>query len=134
MFIKQLFTKTPLSLSIVQEGNESAREENKLDYLPFGVKTLKVVVDGTYKGNLRLAPARLSSTQGEKVAHEDGDSLPQFVVSWGGGSEDFYKLDYPRKRIVYFLVQHVGHALDDRILTMRRKPLTRKELQAGIGI
>jgi hypothetical protein len=108
-----------VSLSIVREGNEAAREGRKLDYLPFGVKTLKVAVDGDYQGMLRLAPVRRSSVRGETLGHEDGDGPPQFVVSWGGGYASYYRLNYPKQRIAHFLVQHVGDALDDRVLTIQ---------------
>jgi hypothetical protein len=110
--------RIPLSLSIAREPDEKQRVGNKLDYLPFGVKTLKVQVAGDYRGKLRLAPLRRSPVVGETFAHEDQSETPQFVVSWGGGQEGYYELKYPKKRIVHFLVRHIGDALDDRLLTI----------------
>ena len=40
----------PLELAIVNEGREARREGTRLDYLPFGVKTLKVQVRGEHSG------------------------------------------------------------------------------------
>jgi len=105
-------------LAIVREGGEAARDGNKLDYLPFGVKTLKVEVRGDCRGRLRLHPRRLSTVPGEKLAHEDEGDPPQFVVSWGGGHEDHYELDHPDRRLVHFLVHHVGDSTDDHLLTI----------------
>jgi hypothetical protein len=133
MLIKELFGKTPLSLSIVREGNEAAREENKLDYLPFGAKTLKVAVEGDYRGKLRLSPKRSSPVEGEKFAHEDEGVPPQFAVSWGGGHE-VYELDYPGKRVVHFLVHHIGDALDDRLLTIQARPEDSDEVIASLPV
>ena len=45
-----------LKLAISRESGEAERGENRFDYLPFGVKTLKVEVEGDYKGTLRLRP------------------------------------------------------------------------------
>jgi hypothetical protein len=134
MVFKQLFGKSPLSLSIVPEGSEAAREDNKFDYLPFGVKTLKVAVAGDYRGKLHLSPARLSPVAGEKFAHEDGDGPPQFVVSWGGGHEDYYELDYPKRRMVHFLVHHVGQAFDDRPLTIQIRPEGSHDILAQLTV
>lgn len=133
---RQLFTKTPLTLSIARQGNEVEREGNKLDYLPFGVKTLKVVVEGDYKGELRLSPKRPSPVDGEKFAHEDEGTPPQFVVSWGGGYEDYYLLDYPKKRFVYFLVHHIGTSdtLGDRLLTIEARPEGSDEVIASLPV
>ncbi len=108
-----------LELSIVQESNEEKRAGNKLDYLPFGVKTLKIKVSGDYEGKLRLAPKRFALLEGEKLGHEDDGMPPQFVVFWGGGYEDYYLLDYPEKRTVHFFVRHIGDGLDDYPLTIQ---------------
>jgi hypothetical protein len=105
-------------LIVARESDEAERGGNELDYLPFGVKTLKVEVKGDYKGKLRLHPRRMSSVPGEKLAHEDGGEPPQFVVSCGGGHEDYYELDYPQKRLVHFLVHHVGEGVSDHLLTI----------------
>ena len=105
-------------LAITKAPGEAERSGNRLDYLPFGVKTLKVEARGDHKGTLRLRPRRLSSVPGEKLAHEDEGNPPQFVVSWGGGHEDHYELDYPKKRLVHFLVHHVGDSVGDHLLTI----------------
>jgi hypothetical protein len=102
-------------LAISRDGDEPERSENKLDYLPFGVKTLKVEVNEDYKGKLHLRPRRLSSVPGEKSAHEDEGDPPRFVVSWGGGHEEYYELDCPKKRFAHFLVHHVGKSADDQV-------------------
>ncbi len=107
-----------LKLAISKDNSEAERGENRLDYLPFGVKTLKVKVEGDYKGTLRLRPRRLSAIPGEKFAHEDEGNPPQFLVSWGGGHEDYYKLDYPNKRLVHYLLHHVGDSASDHQLTI----------------
>ena len=44
---------------LVDEDDELPSEDHKLDYLPFGVRTLKLKVEGDCKGKLRLRPARL---------------------------------------------------------------------------
>jgi hypothetical protein len=133
--LSQFFQKTPLTLSIARESDEAEREGNKLDYLPFGVKTLKVVVEGDYKGKLRLHPKRLSPVDGEKFAHEDDEGTPpQFVVSWGGGHEDYYELDYPKKRFVHFLVHHVGDSLGDHLLTIEAEDETDQVLTLPVTL
>jgi len=106
------------ALTIARESDEAERGGNQLDYLPCGVRTLKVEVTGDHKGKLRLRPKRLSRVPGEKLAHEDDGDPPQFVVSWGGGHEDYYELDYPKKRLVHFLVHHVGEGVGDHRLTI----------------
>ena len=108
----------PLELAVVNAGREARREGTRLDYLPFGVKTLKVQVQGEYTGKLRLHPVRLSAVPGEKLAHEDEGDPPQFVVSWGGGYEDYYELDYPQQRLAHFLVRHAGDGTGDHPLTI----------------
>jgi hypothetical protein len=108
----------PYELALASESGEARRERNRLDYLPFGVKTVKVEVQGEYAGKLRLRPRRLSTVPGEKLAHEDEGDPPQFVVSWGGGYEDWYELDYPQRRLAYFLVHHVGDSTGDHPLTI----------------
>lgn len=108
-------------LAIGRESGEAERGENELDYLPFGVKTLKVEVEGDYRGRLRLRPRRLSTVPGEKLAHEDEGDPPQFVVSWGGGHEDCYELDYPDRRLAHFLVHHVGDDVGDHLLTIEAR-------------
>jgi hypothetical protein len=105
-------------LAISNEGNEVERGGNRLDYLPFGVKTLKVEVRGDHRGKLRLRPMRFSSVPGEKLAHEDEGHPPQFVVSWGGGHEDHYELAYPQAHVAHFLVRHVGDSTGDHPLTI----------------
>jgi hypothetical protein len=105
-------------LAITSGSGEAERSRNRLDYLPFGVKTLKVEVRGETSGKLRLHPRRMSAVPGEKFAHEDEGAPPQFVVSWGGGHEDHYELDYPDKRFVHFLVHHVGDSTEDHLLTI----------------
>jgi hypothetical protein len=105
-------------LTIVRQGGEAPRDGNELDYLPFGVKALKVEVKGDCRGRPRLHPRRLSVVPGEKLAHEDEGDPPQFVVSWGGGHEDHYELDYPHRRLVHFLVHHVGDSTGDHLLTI----------------
>jgi hypothetical protein len=120
--LRQFFTRTPFKLSIARQESEAARDGDKLDYLPFGVKTLKVLAEGDYRGKVRVSPQRHSAVDGETLAHEDGDGSPQFVVSWGGGHEEHYELDYPKKRIVHFLVRHVGDAVDDLPLTIVARP------------
>lgn len=108
----------PFELTIADESREARREGNRLDYLPFGVKTVKVEVKGEYTGKLRLHPRRRSAIPGEKFAHEDEGDPPQFVVSWGGGYEDCYELDYPRRRLMHLLVRHVGDGAGDHLLTI----------------
>ncbi len=108
----------PFELAIANESGEARREGDRLDYLPFGVKTVKVEVRGEHAGKLRLHPRRLSAVPGEMLAHEDEGDPPQFVVSWGGGYEDYYELDYPRRRLAHFLVRHVGHGTGDHALTI----------------
>jgi len=119
-------------LTIARESGEAERDGNKLDYLPFGVKTLKVEVEGAYKGKLRLRPRRLSAVPGEKLAHEDEGEPPQFIVSWGGGHEDHCELDYPNKRLAYFLVHHVGDSEGDHLLTIEATDETGR--QAGLAV
>jgi hypothetical protein len=108
----------PLKLVMARESDQAERDENRLDYLPFGVKTLKLELDGEYRGKLRLRPRRFSDVPGEKLGHEDEGNPPQFVISWGGGHEDYYELDYPSKRLAYFLVHHVGDEAGDYPLTI----------------
>jgi hypothetical protein len=108
----------PFDLKIANESREAGREGNRLDYLPFGVKTLKVKVEGEHKGRLRIHPRRPSAVPGEKFAHEDEGNPPQFVISWGGGHEDHYDLDYPERSLVHFLVHHVGDGNGDHLLTV----------------
>jgi hypothetical protein len=105
-------------LAITNERHEAERGGNRLDYLPFGVKTLKVEVKGEYRGKLRLHPRRLSAVPGEKLAHEDEGQPPQFVISWGGGHEDYCELDHPNRHIAHFLVHHVGDSTNDHLLTI----------------
>ena len=108
----------PFRVILVDEDDELPREGHKLDYLPFGVRTLKLKVEGDSQGKLRLRPARLSSVPGKAFGHEDEGVPPQFVVSWGGGYEDHCELDYPRKSVVHFLVHHVGDGTGDHLLTV----------------
>lgn len=107
-----------VELTIANESCEAGRERNRLDYLPFGVKTLKVKVEGGHKGRLRIHPKRPSPVPGEKFAHEDQGDPPQFVVSWGGGHEDYYDLEYPGRSLVHLLVRHVGDGDGDHLLTV----------------
>ncbi len=106
------------SLSLAGVAGEVPREGHELDYLPFGVCTLKVRVEGDRPGKLHLAPRRLSAVPGETFGHEDKGTPPQFIVSWGGGFEDHCELDYPSKHMVHFLVHHVGQDLGDHRLTI----------------
>jgi hypothetical protein len=108
----------PFELAIASDGGEARRKGSRLDYAPYGVKTLKVEVQGESAGKVRLHPRRLSSVPGEKLAHEDEGDPPQFAVSWGGGHEDHYELDYPQNRLVHFLVHHVGDSSEDNLLTI----------------
>ena len=121
-------------LAIARESGEAERGGNELDYLPFGVKTLKVEVKGDYKGKLRLCPRRLSAVPGEKLAHEDKGEPPQFVVSWGGGHEDHYELDYPNKRLVHFLVHHVGDSVGDHLLTIEATDETGRQASLPVTL
>lgn len=105
-------------LAICSLHGEADRDGNQLDYLPFGVKTFKVQVTGDYRGKLRLRPRRISTVPGEKFAHEDEGEPPQFVISWGGGHEDYYELDYPNSRLAHFLVRHAGDSTGDHRLTI----------------
>jgi hypothetical protein len=105
-------------LTIAREGEEVQRDGNHVDYLPFGVKTLKVEVEGEHEGKLCLRPRRLSAVPGETFAHEDEGHPPQFVVSWGGGFEDHCELDTSNHRFVHFVVHHVGDGTDDHLLTI----------------
>jgi hypothetical protein len=105
-------------LILAKEDDELPREDHKLDYLPFGVRTLKLRVEGGCEGTLCLRPGRLSSVPGEAFGHEDEGIPPQFVVSWGGGYEDHCELDYPNRQIVHFLVHHVGTSDEDYPLTV----------------
>ena len=54
----------PFDLAIVDESGQAGREGNRLDYLPFGVKTVKVQVTGAYAGKLRLHPRRATFPAG----------------------------------------------------------------------
>lgn len=45
-------------LLLVTEGDEVLRADHTLDYLPFGVRTLKLKVEGDCTGKLRLRPAQ----------------------------------------------------------------------------
>ncbi len=108
----------PFELTIANESGEATRSGNHVDYLPFGVKTLKLEVRGEYKERLRLVPRRFSPVPGEKHAHEDEGDPPQFIVSWGGGHEDYYELDHPDRRVAHFLVHHVGDSEGDHLLTI----------------
>jgi hypothetical protein len=108
----------PLELVLANDGQEAEREGSRLDYLPFGVKTVKVRVQGEYAGKLRLRPSRLSAVPGEKFGHEDEGDPPQFVISWGGGREDYYELDYPQRNVAHFLVRHLGESTSDHLLTI----------------
>ena len=120
-------------LTIAREGDEAERGGNKLDYLPFGVKTLKVEVEGDTKGKLRLRPRRLSAVPGEKLAHEDEGDPPQFVVSWGGGHEDYYELD-AGKRLAHFLVHHVGDGVGDHLLTIEATDETGRQASLPVTL
>jgi len=105
-------------LILVTEGDELPRRDNRLDYLPFGVRTLKLKAEGDCKGKVKLRPARLSSVPGEAFGHEDEGVPPQFIVSWGGGYEDHCELDPPRRNVVHLLVHHVGDSTGDHPLTI----------------
>ena len=52
-----------------ETGASTGGDKATVDYLPFGVKTLKVVASGEHKGKLRLRPLRLSPTEGEKFGY-----------------------------------------------------------------
>jgi len=103
---------------LADESRAADREANRCDYLPFGVKTLKVKVRGKHRGRLRIQARRPSPVPGEKLAHEDEGDPPQFAVSWGGGHEDYYDLDYPHRSLAHFLVRHVGDGDGDHVLTL----------------
>ena len=120
-FIRRKGPPQPLKLKLAKEEGEAEREGHQVDYLPFGVKTVKIEVTGKYRGKLFVSPKRSSSIPGEKFGHEDGVNPPQFVVSWGGGHEDYSELDYPKKRFAYFLVHHVGNGQDNYVLTIDAK-------------
>lgn len=121
-------------LAIARESGEAKRSGNEFDYLPFGVKTLKVEVEGAYKGKLCLHPRRLSAVPGEKLAHEDEGEPPQFVVSWGGGHEDHYELDYPNERLVHFLVHHVGEGGGDHVVTIEATDETGQQASLAVTL
>jgi hypothetical protein len=121
-------------LAISSGSGEAERGRNRVDYLPFGVKTLKVEVRGDYSGKLRLHPRRLSAVPGEKLAHEDEGALPQFVISWGGGHEDHYELDYPNKRLVHFLVHHVGDSPGDHVVTIEAEGETGQQASLPVTL
>lgn len=104
-------------LMLVHDRDELPRED-QLDYLPFGVRTLKLRVEGDCLGKVRLRPKRLSGLPGKAFGHEDEGVSPQFIVSWGGGYEDHCELDGPHRRMAYFLVHHVGEGSDDHRLTI----------------
>jgi hypothetical protein len=130
----QLLRRRPLRLYIPREAGEADREGNKVDYLPFGVKTLKVAVEGDHRGKLHLAPQRLSAVQGETQGHEDVGDPPQLVVSWGGGHESCCELDYPRQSVAHFLVNHVGQGTGDHQLTIEARLDDRDEVEASITV
>jgi hypothetical protein len=94
-----------IKLAIAKEDDDTKWTSDRIDYLPFGVKTLKVVLSGDYAGPVYLAPKRRSTVPGEQFAYED-EGTPQFVISWGGGKEDYCEVDYPQNRFAYFLVHH----------------------------
>ena len=102
---------------ILVDDEPSGRGDD-LDYLPYGVRTLKLQVEGDCQGKLRLRPRRLSGVPGEAFGHEDEGVPPQFIVSWGGGYEDHCELDYPARRVAHLLVHHVGESRDDHVLTI----------------
>lgn len=126
----------PFQLAVVDQKN-NAIQKPQVDYLPFGVKTVKLMVSGTHKGKIRLHPARFSSRkdEGEKFGHEDEGSPPQFIVAWGGGHEDYYELDFPAKRFVHFLVWHIGETVVDSDLTIvARDPRGEQETSLTIHL
>jgi hypothetical protein len=105
-------------LTLVRESDEAPRGGLRLDYLPFGVRTLKLRVEGDCKGKVRLRPRRLSRVPGETFGHEDEGTPPQFVISWGGGYEDYCEVDSPHRRVAHLLVHHVGDSIGDHMLTV----------------
>ena len=63
-------------LVMARESGQAERGENdRLDYLPFGVRTLKLKVEGDCKGKLCLRPRRLSSVPGETLVTRTRASL-----------------------------------------------------------
>lgn len=105
-------------LKLVADSTEAPRRDPGLDFLPFGLRTVKLTVDGDCRGRLQLRPRRLSRVPGETFGHEDEGDPPQFIVSWGGGHEDHCRLDFPQRRVVHLLVHHVGDGVTDRLLTL----------------
>jgi hypothetical protein len=116
-----------LKLAIAKEGDELKWKSDRIDYLPFGVKTLKVEVSGDYNGPLYLVPERRSSDRDEQFGYEDreqsdysGEGTPQFIVSWGGGQEGSWKGDYPQNKLAHFLLHHkLDSKLGDYTLTIQ---------------
>jgi hypothetical protein len=108
----------PLELNLASDGEEAPRRGHQLDYLPFGLKTLRLTVDGDFEGKVRLRPRRMSAVAGETFGHEDSGVPPQFIISWGGGHEGHCEIDNPRVRMVHLLVHHVGEDLGDHLLTI----------------
>ena len=105
-------------LNLIAEGSEAPRQDSRLDFLPFGVRAVKLSVKGNCRSRLKLRPRRLSRVPGETFGHEDGGDPPQFIVSWGGGYEDHCLLEYPQRRVAHLLVHHVGDSVADHLLTI----------------
>lgn len=81
-----------------------------LEYLPWGTRSLKLKVDGNYKGELYVRPEPFD-TQSDLIAgYGIGENGKDILVSWGGGWERGFQLDYRpgEEAYIFFNLTHGG--------------------------
>lgn len=83
---------------------------DRINYLPWGTRSLKLAVNGDYKGLIRICPEPRSADPEMIVSH--AHQSEDIQLSWGGGWEQGIELDYQADTtpFVYFNVTHGGEA------------------------
>ena len=83
---------------------------DRINYLPWGTRSLKLAVSGTFKGQVHIRPEPRDSDTDRIVSYAKGADGQAIQLSWGGGWEEGVELKHEPgdTQFVYFNVTHRG--------------------------
>jgi hypothetical protein len=89
---------------------------DRIEYLPWGTRTLKVALEGDIEGLVRLQPEPRHASPDQIVSHALGPDGEAIQVSWGGGWEKGVEVDCQpdRPNHAFFNVTHSGPEAGER--------------------
>lgn len=115
-----------INLHVVSRPTEIERKTgqqppgDRLNYLPWGTRSLKLAVEGSYKGQLNISPTRRSTKPGQILGYAGGSKGEAVQVSWGGGWEEGFSLDYEPgvPTFAFFNLSHAGPTAESYALDL----------------